>query len=160
MSDIIIVLDKSGSMNALCNEPIQAMNNFILEQKRLNENGRITLYPFSSNVRKVIDNQPLSSFAHYSDYRPCDRTALYDAIGRAITEKQATQKHVGVVLVIITDGADNSSRLFNRDKVRILIKEQELLYNWQILYLGGKDSLKNGQDINVSQNNCVNFFCI
>src|SRR3990167_8454715 len=127
-SDIVVVLDESGSMEKMGNEPVQAMNSFLREQKRMvtNDQGRdhvqLSLYLFSTSVRKVIDNQSFTELKEFTDYNPSGMTALFDSIGKAINEKLATPRNRNVTLLIVTDGEENSSTEYKKKDVVALTK--------------------------------------
>jgi hypothetical protein len=131
--DIMIILDASGSMVSMGDEPVQAVNAFIDEQKKtLDKDGStFSLWTFNSNVKKVIDDVPLHDIDEFKDYKPESMTALYDAIGEAINNKKKKEKYDDVVCVILTDGLENSSKVFNISQIKSMIKDMETNHNWK-----------------------------
>ena len=163
-SDIVVVLDESGSMEKMGNEPVQAMNSFLREQKRMvtNDQGRdhvqLSLYLFSTSVRKVIDNQSFTELKEFTDYNPSGMTALFDSIGKAINEKLATPRNRNVTLLIVTDGEENSSTEYKKKDVVALTKRVKNEYGWNIQFLGANiDAFKEGDGLGIDAQNCTNF---
>lgn len=158
--DIIFLLDQSGSMDSMKNEPIQATNRFIKDQQETlpGDGSTFTLWKFSEKIEKVIDDQDLRHVKPIYTYVPCGMTALYDAIGKAINTKMAKPKHDNVICVILTDGEENSSREYNLAKIRKMIKDAETYHAWQFIYLGAnQDAYKEGSNIGVNQLSCATF---
>jgi hypothetical protein len=157
-ADIIIVIDESGSMSSMGPEPVQAMNAFITEQKRNAGDSKLSLYTFNDNVRRIYNEIPLMTASTYSDYKPDRMTALYDAIGTAISNKVKEGRYENTVLVIITDGQDNSSKEYTAITIKKRIKHMEDVHNWQVLYLAAdQDAFAVGGSYGVKGAKCANF---
>lgn len=155
-ADVIVVLDESGSMQSMGKEPEQSVNTFIEEQKKLDGDARISLYKFNSNVTTVYKNQKLSETGKFTDYKPSDMTALWDAVGKAITDKLNTENNRNVVMMVITDGEDNSSREFSRTKIRELITRVEKEYEWKVQMLGANiDTAVEGGSVGIARAHCA-----
>ena len=160
--DIIFILDESGSMFSMKNEPIEAVNDFIEEQQKLNDNTKFTLYTFNNKVKLVIDDKPLKNLDPFTseDYHPSNMTALYDAIGTAVINKKNKNNNKNVIVVILTDGCENCSKEYKRIQIKNMIKEMEDDYKWNFIYLGAtQDIFKINKDIgikNVGSFDCVN----
>lgn len=135
-TDIIVVLDRSGSMTTIRQDTIGGFNAFLKEQKALPNPATMSLYQFDHEYEAVYERRPLAEAAELTTetFIPRGWTALLDAIGRTIVRAEATPGHRKVV-VIITDGQENSSKEFTNDKIRELIKSKEAL-GWQFVYLG------------------------
>lgn len=157
-ADVIIVLDESGSMETMGKEPVQAMNTFIKEQQKVEGDSRVSLYTFSNESRKRIDNILLSEFKEFSEYTPDGGTALYDCVSLAIREKMQTERIRNVVLVIITDGMDNSSQTCSRKQMKEMIQKQEQDHNWQVIFLAAnQDAVLSGTGIGANFTRCANY---
>lgn len=160
-ADVIVVLDESGSMGCMGNEPKEAMNQFIANQKKemTDPNAQFSLYLFNSNTRKVHVNTPLKDVQEITDYTPGGMTALFDAVGQAITDKLNTDRNKNVVMVVITDGEENSSHEYKtREEVSKLVKKAEKDYQWKVMFLGANiDAFSEGQKLSVSQNHCLQY---
>jgi hypothetical protein len=160
--DIIFILDESGSMDIMGGEPVQAVNSFIDEQKKsLGDDGAtFSLWKFNTKVTKVIDDQDLQTVEKFTDFHPDNMTALYDAIGKAITTKKQKNKYDNVICVILTDGQENCSREFRGPVIRNMISEMEEKHNWTFVYLGAnQDAFAVGGGIGVSKNCCAQYEC-
>lgn len=158
--DIIFILDESGSMSSMFNEPVEAVNNFINEQKKIS-GSKLTLLTFNSKVKTVFDNVPLQDIEEFKDYKPSDMTALYDAIGDAITNKQKSNEYDDVICVILTDGLENCSMKFKQKQVVDMITDMEKNHGWSFIYLGAnQDVIKVGNDMGLSANSCSLYECL
>lgn len=142
LTDITIVLDRSGSMESCRSDAEGGVNAFVKNQQEQPGDALLTLVQFDTDYEFVHRALPIRNVPLYS-LRPRGATALLDAVGRAVTE---TGIRLGgmpenarpglVIFVIVTDGHENSSREFSRDKVREMIKHQSEVYNWQFIFLG------------------------
>jgi len=147
---IVFVMDSSGSMSNMGNEPLQGLNSFYKQQKDSGE-FTSTLVFFSNKV--TFHHQNLSGkdvpIISTSDYVPAGMTALYDAIGESI-ELQKSQKTENVVFVILTDGHENASHKYKRNEIKNLIEEMEKEHKWVFIYLGAnQDSFAVGNSIGI-----------
>lgn len=152
---IIFIMDESGSMSNMGDEPWQGLNNFVKKQKESNSNFNFTLIFFNSEVRFIYKNLESEEIPILSkkDYNPNDTTALYDAIGKGI-EYQKTQNMENVIFVILTDGHENCSREYNKKTIQKMISDLEKNNKWKFVYLGAnQDSFEVGQGIGI-HNSC------
>ena len=160
VQDIMIILDESGSMESMGKEPVQAVNKFIQDQQKTmgDDGATFSLWKFNSTVVKLIDDVPLQEVKEFTDFRPDQMTALYDAIGQAINNKTLKEKYDDVICVILTDGLDNQSKEFSSSSIRDLIKKMEDEHNWKFIYLGAnQDAFSVGGGIGVTR--CANYTC-
>ena len=155
LTEIIIIMDRSGSMESVADDAIGGFNTFLKEQQESKE-GRcfMTYCQFDTNYEIVHEALPIA------DMKPLDRetfvprggTALLDAVGKTIYDvgrrlkKTPKDKRPGnVVVVILTDGEENSSRGYTLDKVKEMIKRQSKDYDWTFIFLGqGIDAFAAG----------------
>jgi len=148
---VVFVLDESGSMEVMGDEPWQSINNFIKEQKSVGK-FNFTLICFNDNVRFIYKNLESDKITNLKteDYTPSGMTALNDAIGQGITY-QKSQSLENVIFVILTDGLENSSKEFSKTKVREMIQEMENIHKWKFIYLGAnQDAFLCGKNIGIS----------
>jgi hypothetical protein len=148
---VVFVLDESGSMEVMGNEPWQSINNFIKEQKNVGK-FNFTLICFNDNVRFIYKNLESDKIINLKsdDYTPVGMTSLNDAIGQGITY-QKSQTLENVIFVILTDGLENSSKEFSKTKVREMIYEMENIHKWKFVYLGAnQDAFLSGKNIGIS----------
>jgi hypothetical protein len=140
---ISVVLDKSGSMQPLTADTIGSYNRFVIEQGGVAPNARFFLTLFDSEVRQPYSDMTVSEVPTLDTrtYRPSGNTALYDAIGRAVHDlDDLAEKPDKVVLVILTDGQENSSREFDRERILRLLSDRQEKHDWQVVYLGANQN--------------------
>ena len=154
---ISILLDESGSMESTKSYTLESLNSFILKQKRLPTDSvaetKVSLTKFNTNVTSVYKNRPLHEVEplHVKDYVPEGGTALFDAIGNVIGEVDQTIPDGPVIVVILTDGEENSSKEFNSKQILKLVKTMEDEKGWKFVYLGAnQDSFTNAKNIGIS----------
>lgn len=145
-TEIVIVLDRSGSMASIASDMEGGVNRFLKEQAAQPGECIINLYRFDSAVDVVFENLNAKDVGNIR-LDPRDSTALLDAVGTAITRvgqklaAQAEDKRAGAVIVlIVTDGQENCSKEYKRDQIRAMTKEQTDKYGWKFLYLGADAS--------------------
>jgi hypothetical protein len=163
--DIVYVLDESGSMSSMGNEPKDSVNRTVADQKALNIPGtHFTLIKFNSSVTVVYDDVPLEDVPEFTDYQPKEMTALYDAIGTAIDNKKAKGegKYENVICVILTDGMENCSKDYvldsktKKNAIKTMIKEMKEKHSWQFIYAAAnQDAFAIGATMGM--HNCVDY---
>ncbi len=142
LTDITVVMDRSGSMNVCLTDAEGGLNHFLDEQKKQPGEALFTLVQFDHEYEFVHRGVPIRTVP-YCTLVPRGNTALLDAVGRAIVETgerlskmNEADRPALVVVVIITDGEENASKEFNRTKIKEMISHQQTAYNWQFTYLG------------------------
>lgn len=164
LTDITIVMDRSGSMSSIRDDAEGGLNSFIEEQKQQPGDATFTLVQFDTEYEFVHKAVPISSVPR-CDLRPRGNTALLDAVGRAITETgerlSATKEEDRpglVVFVILTDGMENSSREFSRDKIKEMIEHQQTNYNWKFVFLAAnQDAFATGGAMGICRGTSTNY---
>src|SRR6516164_8215011 len=165
--EIGFVLDRSGSMNAMKEEAIGGITAFLESQKKLPGEVRLTLVLFDHEYIVAHDGVPIKDVPPLDDhsYVPRGTTALLDAIGRTINtigerlEKTPEPERPGkVIVVILTDGLENTSQEFNREGIFKMIKHQREVYSWEFIFLGAKqDAIATGAKMGIPIANAVTF---
>jgi len=151
MYSVVFIMDKSGSMSSLGVEPVDSLNNFYDLQVKSGE-FNTTLIFFNDKVEFIHKNIESSNIKkiNYEDYKPNGMTALYDAIGEAI-EYQKTIQNENVIVVILTDGHENSSQKYRGNQIKELTSKLENDNGWKFIYLGAnQDSFDVGSQIGVN----------
>ena len=159
-TDITIILDRSGSMQAIRTDTIGGFNSFLEEQKKLPDKASLSLIQFDHEYEPVyrgIDIQDAAKLT-LETFVPRGNTALYDAVGRTIVktgERLAklpeAERPKRVLFLIITDGAENASREYSAAMLHSMITEQREKYAWEFVFLGAnQDSFLNAQQIGVA----------
>ena len=139
---ITLVVDRSGSMESIKADAQGGINTFVRDQKEVKGEATFYLADFDTEHQDVFGPADIQGFSHYA-LKPRGGTALYDAIGKAIVttgefldKMDEADKPGRVVLCIVTDGGENSSREFTGDQVRALVTEHQDKYNWQVVFIG------------------------
>lgn len=154
-----IILDASGSMNAIREDVVGSVKNFVQGQKRKkseDETILLDVYQFSGETQHIVSSASIDLFDP-SNYNCSGCTALYDAICIAVDELLEKFKRLkewdrpeDVSLVIVTDGMENASRRFQRYDVQTRIEAVKEM-GWTVLYLAANvDVHKTGRDIGLS----------
>lgn len=139
---ICLVLDRSGSMGGRERDVVGGVNAFIDEQKKLPDPAAMAFVRFDTEgVERFRDMQPLDKVAHLQpgDFVPRGGTPLLDAVGKTIHALDGDWKREAAdraIVIIVTDGEENSSREFTKDKVKALIKARQDSGLWAFVYLG------------------------
>ena len=167
LTEIVFILDRSGSMAGLESDTIGGFNAMIEKQKKTDGEALISTVLFD-NVSEVIhdrvdlkDIKPLTE-KEYS-VRGC--TALIDAIGGAIhhignIHKYAREEDVPehTLFVITTDGMENASRFYSSDEVKKMIERQKEKYGWEFLFLGANiDAVETAKAFGICEDRAVNY---
>jgi hypothetical protein len=139
---IATLLDRSGSMEAVKSDTEGGFNAFIEAQRSEPGEARVTLAQFDTEYDVVYTDRPLADVPRLT-LQPRGGTALYDALGRLITDVGAelaavdeAQRPGTVIVVVLTDGHENSSREWTHAAVTAAIKRQETDYAWDFIFLG------------------------
>lgn len=160
---INFILDKSGSMDAIKQATINGINNYISEMKQNNKDIRFSLTLFNDEIEARIVSCPIKNVKKITDssYVPYGSTALYDAVVETVERAYANskeEKDVAHVVVIMTDGEENSSNMHNLDCVKDLIKTLEEKGNWTFVYMGAnQDSWLNAKKLSFSRGNVLDW---
>lgn len=145
LTELVFILDKSGSMSGLEKDTIGGYNSMLAKQKLVEGEAFITTVLFDNNYELLHDRIDIKAVSAITkkEYRVGGATALIDAIGRTINKIANAQKNTAedyraekVMFVIITDGEENSSREFSAEKVKDMIKRQRNKYGWEFVFLG------------------------
>jgi len=144
LTAIVAVVDRSGSMAAIRDDAIEGFNRFVHGQRVAPGEATLSLILFDHEYQEPYRTEKILAvpFLDQSTYAPRGQTALYDAIGRAITtldediEKLPdAEQPEKVVVVILTDGQENASREYKRDQVQAMIDQRREVRGWQFVFL-------------------------
>lgn len=167
LTEIIFILDRSGSMSGLEADTIGGFNSMIEKQKKADGEALISTVLFD-NVSEVIhdrvsvqDIQPMTD----KDYTVRGCTALLDAIGGAIhhignIHKYARAEDVPehTLFVITTDGMENASCHYTAERVKQMIERQKARYGWEFLFLGANiDAVETARHFGIGADRAVNY---
>lgn len=162
--ELVLVLDKSGSMSGLESDTIGGFNAMIEKEKKLDAKVNVTTVLFSDEIDTIYDREDIRRIKPMTDeqYEVGGTTALLDAVGSTILKVARTEgisdKGTKVVFVIITDGMENASEEFTQAKVKEMISDKQEKAGWDFIYLGANiDAAKEADNIGVSRKNAVTY---
>ena len=169
LTEIVFILDRSGSMSGLESDTIGGFNAMIEKQKKAPGEALVSTILFD-NVSEVIhDRVNIRDIKPMTDSEYCVRgcTALLDAIGDAIhhignVHKYAREEDVPAhtLFVITTDGMENASHIYRIDKVKQMIERQKEKYGWEFLFLGANiDAIETASHFGIDADKAANYQC-
>lgn len=167
LTELIFILDRSGSMSGLELDTIGGFNSLIEKQKKEAGDAIITTVLFDNEYELLHDRINLNGITPITDkeyyVRGC--TALLDAIGKTLNKIISVQKRTcqeeraaKVMFVIITDGMENASKEYSYSKVKTLIETQKAKYGWEFLFLGANiDAIDTASKFGISEDKAANY---
>ena len=169
LTELVFIIDRSGSMSGLEADTIGGFNGLIDKQKAEPGEAYVSTVLFSSDSKVVHDRVPLQQVAPMTrrDYCPMGCTALLDAVGGAIhhignIHKYARREDVPehTLVVITTDGMENASRRRSLEEVRRMIERQKSRYGWEFIFLGANiDAVATAADMGIGADRAAQYHC-
>ena len=166
-TELVFILDRSGSMSGLESDTIGGFNGMIKEQKKKEGECFVSTVLFDHEMLVLHDRIPLAKVKRMTenDYQVRGCTALLDAIGRSIIHidnihRYAREEDVpdNTVFVIITDGMENASTEFSSRKVKEMIERKKKGFGWEFLFIGANiDAVETASHIGISKERAVNY---
>ena len=167
LTELVFILDRSGSMSGLESDTIGGYNAMLAKQKQESGEAVITTVLFDDKYELLHDRINLRGIAPITDreYFVRGNTALLDAVGKTINKIGNAQKHTveaeraeQVMVVITTDGMENASREFSRSKVRQMIEHQKSKYGWEFIFLGANiDAVATAESFGIGEDRAANY---
>ena len=167
VTELVFILDRSGSMSGLERDTIGGFNAMIEKQKRQDGECYVSTVLFDDESEVLHDRLKLEDVPAMTDrdYTVRGCTALIDAIGSAIhhignVHKYARPEDVPehTMFVITTDGFENSSHRYTSDKVKAMIKRQKEKYGWEFLFIGANiDAVETAAQYGIDKDRAVNY---
>ena len=169
LTEIVFILDRSGSMSGLESDTIGGYNSMIEKQKKEEGEALISTVLFDGQTDVLHDRVSLDKISPITEkeYYVRGSTALLDAVGGAIrhignVHKYAREEDVPekTLFIITTDGMENSSRQYSYDKVKKMIEKQKEKYHWEFIFLGANiDAVGVADRFGVDRQHAVRYEC-
>ena len=162
--ELVMILDRSGSMHGLEADTIGGFNAMIEKEKKLGIDVRVTTVLFNDKIDRLYEHRAIQSVRPLTErtYETGGTTALLDAVGDTILRMEqsgaADRQGTKVIVVIITDGMENASTEFTKAKVKELISDKQEKAGWDFIYLGANiDAAEEADSIGVRKANAVTY---
>jgi len=166
-TELVFILDRSGSMAGLESDTIGGFNAMIEKQKKLDGRAYVSTVLFSNDSTVIHDRTDIREVAPMTerDYFVGGGTALIDAIGGAIHHIGSIHKYARpedvpahTIFVITTDGMENASHRYSAEKVRSMIRKEEEKYGWEFLFLAANiDAAETAERIGIRRERSANY---
>lgn len=167
LTELVFILDRSGSMSGLESDTIGGFNSLIEKQKKEEGECFVSTVLFDNVSEVLYDRVRLSDIRKMTerDYTVRGCTALIDALGGAIhhignIHKYARSEDVPehTMFVIMTDGMENASHIYSSDAVKKMIKNQKEKFGWEFIFIGANiDSVETANHLGIDADHAVNY---
>jgi uncharacterized protein YegL len=167
LTELVFILDESGSMADLTADTIGGFNSLIEKKKTEEGEAYVSTVMFSNTSKVVHDRLPLDKVPKLTarDYMPSGCTALLDAVGNAVRHianihKYAREEDVPekTLIIITTDGMENASHKYSYKEIKKLIGKEQEKYGWEFIFLGANiDAAAAADDLGIVRENAVNY---
>lgn len=169
LTEVVFILDRSGSMSGLETDTIGGFNSMIQKQKMEAGQALISTVLFNNYSKVLYDRADVQKIPQMTeaDYFVHGCTALLDTIGGAIhhignVHKYARPEDVPehTIFIIMTDGMENASHIYSSDKVKQMIERQKEKYGWEFLFLGANiDAIETAGHFGIDADKAANYQC-
>ncbi len=169
MTELVFILDRSGSMCGLESDTIGGFNSMLAKQRNQPGDAFVTTVLFDNRIKVLHDRLPIEQVPNMTDtdYTVGSTTALLDAVGSTIRHIARIHKYARAadvpektLFVIITDGMENASREYTYDRVKELIAHEQSKYGWEFLFLGANiDAAREGARFGIAPERAVTYKC-
>jgi len=168
LTELVYIIDRSGSMHHLTGDTVGGYNAFIAEQKKLDGQAHLTTVLFDDKYELFCDHTDIMEAKPMTEAdchaRGC--TALMDAVGKTINSVGArlsktpeAERPSKVLFMIMTDGYENASKEFSRSAVKKMIEHQQSVYSWEFLFIGaGIDAYAEAASLGISSDHTAATF--
>jgi len=169
LTEVVFILDRSGSMSGLESDTIGGFNSMITKQKKEEGEAYITTVLFDDKIETLHDRieigrvEPMNDSQYFT--RGC--TALLDAIGKTVNHISDIHRYAReedrpekTIFIITTDGLENSSRKFTYDKIKKLLTKKQEKDGWEFLFLGANiDAIEVAGKMGISRDDACDYVC-
>lgn len=167
LTELIFIIDRSGSMGGLEGDTIGGFNAMLKEQQAVEGEAFVTTVLFDDQYELLHDRINIKAISPLTekDYTVRGNTALLDAVGKTIHKIRRVQKSTAedyraekVLFVIITDGAENASRKYTAEQVKALIQHQREKHGWEFIFIGANmDAVVEADRIGIAADKARNY---
>lgn len=167
ITELVFILDRSGSMGGLESDTIGGFNSMLNKQKKEDGRAYVSTVLFDHETEVLHDRVPIEKVPELTDkdYTVRGCTALLDAIGSAIhhignVHKYARPEDVPehTMFVIITDGMENASKRYSGREIKRKIEKEKSKYGWEFLFIGANiDAIATARNFGISEDRAVNY---
>lgn len=167
ITELVFILDRSGSMSGLESDTIGGFNSMIEKQKKIDGTCYVSTILFDNSSRVLHDRIPLDNVPKMTecDYTVGGCTALIDAIGGAIHHISNIHRYARpedvpehTMFVITTDGLENASHIYTSEEVKQMVKKEQEKYGWEFLFIGANiDAVETAKSYGFREDRAVNY---
>ena len=169
LTELVFILDRSGSMSGLEADTIGGFNSMIAKQQKEEGEAVVTTVLFDDSIEVLHDRVPIGKVEKMtdSDYFVRGCTALLDAVGRTIRSIKKVHKAMPdeekpskTLFIITTDGLENASKEYSFKEVKKMINKQKEKYDWEFLFLGANiDAIEVAKNMGIGKDRAANYCC-
>lgn len=167
LTEMVFILDRSGSMHGLEKDTIGGFNSMLAKQKNENGEAFVTTVLFDNEYMILHDRLCVKDVPEMTenDYQVRGSTALIDAIGRTIKHIANIHKYqrkddvpANTIFVIITDGMENASHIYSSEQVKRMIEHEKEKYGWEFIFLGANiDAVETARHFGIGADRAVKY---
>ena len=167
LTELVMILDRSGSMSGLESDTIGGYNAMLQKQREAEGEVLVTTVLFNDRIETLCDRVPLETLPRMTerDYYVRGCTALLDAVGRTIRHIATIHRYAReedrpekTIFVITTDGLENASREYSYERVKKMVEHEKEKYGWEFLFLGANiDAIKTAGHFGINPDRAANY---
>ena len=167
ITELVFILDRSGSMSGLEADTIGGFNSMLAKQKKQEGRAYVTTVLFDHEIETLHDRIPLRKVKPLTgrDYTVRGCTALLDAIRDTIKHIASIHRYArkedvpaNTMFVITTDGMENASRRYNSEEIKKMIEKEKAKYGWEFLFIGANiDAVETARTYGIAKDRAVNY---